>query len=577
MNNETTSLDVGRVLSIVGSRWKIVAAIALVTVSIAYAYVSFLASPVYEASALVTYQAPAKDKNPTAGALPSTGMTREDISTLVANATSPAVIDAAAAKVSIKPQQLRGSVAVGPHGDASVVAFVGKGGTPKEAADRANAWAEAFVADRTAQAKKALDVAVADATAVVKTFPANLKQDDPRLTDRTVAKGNLATAEAARNQWLGALSASNPAQEPDAAIWPKKSLTLAAALLIGIGLGSGVALLTARVDNRLHGDEFDALPAPVLVRVPKSPRAPKGVPLGPASAEPMVADSFAGLGARVMLDRFGDGAHTILVTSARSGEGKSSVAANLASSLALGGRRVVLVDADMRRPTQDQVFPVLQGRPGLSQVLTRGAELEAALTLVSPNLAAISSGPRHSNASMLLASVAFRQLLDRLSQISEVVVIDAPPVLAVNDALAVAPAADQVLLVARVDSSDLGEINEAHGRLTSAASTPQAMVLVGTERPEGYGYDQELRATRSTMPELAPQALAAAQPQQQAATGTSGPEQGLAQRAPVRPDAVTPVPLPGNAVPPPPPPPAFQTPARPGTPLPMPGADGRVA
>jgi hypothetical protein len=150
---------------------------------------------------------------------------------------------------------------------------------------------------------------------------------------------------------------------------------------------------------------------------------------------------------------------------------------------------------------------MLQNRPGLSQVLTRGAELEAALTLVAPNLAAISSGPRHTNASVLLASVAFRQTLDRLSQISEVIVIDAPPVLAVNDALAVAPAANQVLTVARVGTSDLGEVNEAHARLTGAAQTPQAMVLVGTERPQGYGYDQELRSTgRVAMPGPAPQA-----------------------------------------------------------------------
>jgi capsular exopolysaccharide synthesis family protein len=197
----------------------------------------------------------------------------------------------------------------------------------------------------------------------------------------------------------------------------------------------------------------------------------------------------------------------ILVTSARSGEGKSSVAANLSSALALGGRRVVLVDADMRRPTQDVVFPMLQDRPGLSQVLTRGAELESALTLVAPNLAAIASGPRHSNASVLLASVAFRQMLERLAQISEVIVVDAPPVLAVKDALAIAPAADQVLLVARVGASDVAEVNEAHGYIASAARTPQSMVLMGTERPQGYGYDQELRvAPRMAMPGQAPQA-----------------------------------------------------------------------
>jgi hypothetical protein len=207
----------------------------------------------------------------------------------------------------------------------------------------------------------------------------------------------------------------------------------------------------------------------------------------------------------------------------------------------------------MRRPTQDQVFTMLQNRPGLSQVLTRGAELETALTLVAPNLAAIASGPRHANASVLLASVALRQMLDRLAQISEVIVIDAPPVLAVNDALAVAPAANQILLVARQNSSDLNEVSEAHKRLVGAAQTPQSMVLVGTDRPEGYGYDHELRAApRVGMPGTAPQAsmpatTPAARPQQVPAAAAQPPAPAAG--------GVTPVPLPSlpsNGLPSPP-------------------------
>ncbi|MBC7460863.1 MAG: polysaccharide biosynthesis tyrosine autokinase [Thermoleophilia bacterium] len=507
MNDRQTPLDVGRVFGIIAGRWKIVLAMVLIVMGVAYSYVAFLAHPVYETTALVTYQAPSQQANPTGGAMPSSGVTRENIATLVANATSTAVVDAASTELDIKPSELRRSVQVRPFGDASVVAFAARAGEPKVAAARANAWAKAFTADRRVTANVSLKAAVTAAQVTVKGYPTGtLGPEDTRVQARDAAKVVLAEAQADQRQWSNAISVSNSAEAPEAAVWPKKSLTMIASILIGLGLGSGLALVTARVDHRLHGDEYDELPAPVLVRVPNSSRAPKNTPLGPANAEPIVADSFAGLGSRVMLDRHGDGAHVILVTSARSGEGKSSVAANLASSLALGGRRVVLVDADMRRPTQDQVFPMLQGRPGLSQVLTRNAELEAALTLVAPNLAAISSGPRHANASMLLASVAFRQLLDRLALISEVIVVDAPPVLAVNDALAVAPAAQQVLLVARVGISDLGEINEAHARLASAASTPQAMVLVGTERPQGYGYDKEPIATgRVAMPGPAPQ------------------------------------------------------------------------
>ena len=535
--HQRQGVDVSRVLVTIAARWKTVLAITLLAGMAAYGYVTFVAKPVYEASALVTYQTPDRATNPTSGALPSSGVTREDIATLVANATSQEVVAAAATKLGIKPGELRASTRVQAQGEASIVSFIARSGDPKTAADRANAWADAFVADRLGGARRQLDLIVSERQADLTQARRALKRQNPEDLDPTVvnqAQQALSEARAQRTLWVGALNVSNAAQAPEAAVWPKKTLTLFAALVIGLGIGSGVALLTARVDNRLKGDEFDGLPAPVIGRVPNSPRAPKSSPLGPAMAEPIVADSFAALGSRVMLDRFGDGAHTILVTSARSGEGKSSVAANLASALALGGRRVVLVDADMRRPTQDVIFPMLQNRPGLSQVLTRGAELESALTLVAPNLAAIAAGPRHSNASLLLASVALRQMLERLAQISEVIVIDAPPVLAVNDALAVAPAANHVLLVARVGASDIGEVAEAHSRIASSAQTPQSMVLVGTERPEGYGYDQEMRAPpRIGMPSTAPQA----------ASGGVAPSAPPAAR-PSAPAAVSGIPIP---------------------------------
>ncbi len=545
MNEHRQGVDVAKVLGIVGRRWKTVLAITLLAAMSAYGYVTYMAKSVYESTALVAYQAPDRASNPTGGALPSSGITREDVQTLVAVAGGPDVVEAAAASLGIEPQQLRQAVRVQAHGEASIVAFIARSGDADEAAEYANAWASAFVADRVTAAKASLDKIVAERQAELKVAQRNFKRQnpadpDPTLVNQTTQAVNDARAQ--RTLWTGALRVSNEAQAPEFAIWPKKLPTLIAAILIGLGIGSGVALLTARVDNRLRGDDFDALPAPVIARVPNSPRAPKATPLGPAVAEPIVADSFAALGSRVMLDRYGDGAHVILVTSARSGEGKSSVAANLASALALGGRRVVLVDADMRRPTQDVVFPMLQNRPGLSQVLTRGAELEASLTLVAPNLAAVASGPRHSNASVLLASVAFRQMLDRLAQISEVIVIDAPPVLAVKDALAVAPAANQVLLVARVGSSDIAEVSEAHSYIASAAQTPQAIVLVGTERPEGYGYDQELRvAPRIAMPTNAPQAASGGAPAAGAApqggNSVPPPQPGSPQQLPQPPGA----------------------------------------
>ena len=157
MNDNRPALDVGRVLGIVGSRWKTVLAITILAGMVAYGYVTFIAKPVYESTALVTYQAPDRANNPTSGALPSTGITREDIGTLVANASNQEVVDAAAKEAGIEPAQLRQSVRVQALGEAAIVAFIARSGSPEEAAKLANAWANAFVAERQGKALERLD------------------------------------------------------------------------------------------------------------------------------------------------------------------------------------------------------------------------------------------------------------------------------------------------------------------------------------------------------------------------------------------------------------------------------------
>lgn len=100
--SERTGLDVARVLGIIGQRWKTVLSITLLAAMAAYGYVTFVAKEVFEATALVTYQSPDKATNPTSGALPSSGITREDIGTLVANAGSQQVVEAAAREAGVK-------------------------------------------------------------------------------------------------------------------------------------------------------------------------------------------------------------------------------------------------------------------------------------------------------------------------------------------------------------------------------------------------------------------------------------------------------------------------------------------
>jgi capsular exopolysaccharide synthesis family protein len=482
MKHQTS--DLSRALTLIADRWKLVGIVTAVTMVAAFLYVS-TGGKVYEATAFVGYQAPSDTQVELGAAFPNGGLAEKDIQTLVSYAQSAQVVEAAAAQAKITAGELRGSAKVSPSGSGNVVAFRARTGDPKKAATLADSWAGALVDNRVAIARKHIDEQIASTRKSMASLP---KKDDGGARAQFMAK--LDSIEGQRSALLGSMEL-NRAETPLNPVWPSPMFAMFAALLVGLGLGAGVALVAASFDRKLSASMVDALPAPVVVQVPKQERAPKSTPLGPGAAEPLVIDAFAALGARVMLEsQEGEGAHVVLLASARSGEGKSTVASNLASALARSGRRVVLIDADMRRPTQEGIFPVLQGKPGLSHILRGQAQVEEALTLVAPNLAAIGSGPKQMDASVLLASISFRNLLERVSQIADAIIIDAPPVLPVTDSLAIAPAAQQVLLCARLGTSTMQEIEEAHLKLAGSSSTPQSIVLVGSAAPKGYGYGQ---------------------------------------------------------------------------------------
>lgn len=146
----------------------------------------------------------------------------------------------------------------------------------------------------------------------------------------------------------------------------------------------------------------------------------------------------------------------VLVTSAGPGEGKSTTAANLAIALAQGERSVLLVEADLRRPSVHTLFRQ-PSSPGLSSYLV-GDALLAAVLLKSAvaNLSVVVSGPIPPNPAELLASRRMHEFLDTVSERFDIVIIDSTPALAASDACAVAPHVDGVLLV--VDSGRTPEV-----------------------------------------------------------------------------------------------------------------------
>ena len=173
-------------------------------------------------------------------------------------------------------------------------------------------------------------------------------------------------------------------------------------------------------------------------------------------------ESYAKLRMNLMYTLVGKEKHSVLVTSAISGEGKSTVAANLAFSLAMSGKRVLLVDADMRRASQGRIFHYSRKLPGLSDVLVGTCPWKDALIDTDqPGLQILPAGALPPNPSEMLDSPAMRTLFPQMEESFDMVVLDVPPLNIVSDALALAPLVAGGLFMIRQRYSDHREVRKA--------------------------------------------------------------------------------------------------------------------
>jgi capsular exopolysaccharide synthesis family protein len=178
----------------------------------------------------------------------------------------------------------------------------------------------------------------------------------------------------------------------------------------------------------------------------------------------------------------------ILVTSPTEGDGKSTLCANLAISIAQSGKRVLLIDADCRRPRQHRLFQLSNAR-GLVTVITDDAEL---IDVIQPscvaNLSLLPCGPRPNNPGELLSSPRFAQLLEELRPGYDFILVDSPPLLAVNDPAVVAPRVDAVLLTLRLSRTCRPAAERATEMLTALGATVLGVVINGLCGRGHQGY-----------------------------------------------------------------------------------------
>ncbi|WP_369257936.1 polysaccharide biosynthesis tyrosine autokinase [Geodermatophilus amargosae] len=289
-----------------------------------------------------------------------------------------------------------------------------------------------------------------------------------------------------------------PAEVPTRPASPDVLLALLAGLFGGVLAGTGLAWLREALDTRVRDaavvSELTALP--VLGNVPAWP-ARSGRVVVSSAPHSQAAESFRQLRTNLQFLRVAggdgagprDGASVLVVTSALSGEGKSTVSANLASSLAETGARVLLVDADLRRPTVADVLGI-EGGVGLTTVLAGQADLDDVVQeWGAAGLAVLPSGPVPPNPAELLSSPAMRSLLAEMRARYDHVVVDTAPVLPVADASVLSRIVDGLVVVANVRRVRRRQLSQGLGDLAQVSAPVLGVVLNQVRRDdESYSY-----------------------------------------------------------------------------------------
>jgi capsular exopolysaccharide synthesis family protein len=307
-----------------------------------------------------------------------------------------------------------------------------------------------------------------------------------RLTDRI---RELETSVAGRK--LIQIDEVDPPQVSEFPTWPQTNRILAVAIVAGVLLGAGLALLRDRLDGRLRSVEEiqTIIGLPILGVVPAMSGRRTAVAramtvhLDPRST---VAESYRTIRTAVYFGANGTACKTLLITSPEPGDGKTTSASNLAIAIAQTGRSVLLLDADFRKPTQHKNLDI-KDAVGLSSVLAGREPLERAIQRTGvEGLDILPCGPIPANPSEILNSREFGELIDALASRYDHIIFDSPPVNAVTDARILAAVCDATILVLRADKSTRKAGEHARNALLSVGARLLGAIVNDAPRRKGY-------------------------------------------------------------------------------------------
>jgi succinoglycan biosynthesis transport protein ExoP len=523
-------------------KWTIpVVAMTLIGAVIAF-FVSKSLTPIYEAKGDVLVVAgPGQNAagvvNLSAAEAASTAATL-----LTAPPLLQKVIDAL--NLGVSTDALARQVTASPQINTELVDVTVRDPSAQRAAQIANAIMNTYVSDVTQANAARIGQAGSALQAQIKDVETTLSQEEKTVAtaqhanqDTTALRAsvdantallsqltqNYSSFQATQAQNLETVSVAVAAAAPLSPASPKISLNTALGALAGLLLGLGLAALLEFLDQGLHTAEdvrerlglpcLGVVPYYVVQRAKTSEDAPKLTPKQQRHMD-AAAEAYRRLRTNLLFAAADTDLSSVVFTSARAGEGKTRTAANLAVAIANSDTRVVLIDADMRRPSQHRLFdkPIQEGVSELILATTaeRVPSLNGTHATQYDNLVLITSGTIPPNPSELLASKRASRLFHSLAATYDMLVIDTPPVEVVTDALSVAAECSATVVVIEAGKTNAGQANAVIASLRNVGANVIGVVLnKARERDSGQYYYQYGYADKVPNPsaELAPGTL----------------------------------------------------------------------
>lgn len=283
------------------------------------------------------------------------------------------------------------------------------------------------------------------------------------------------------------------AAPPITPVRPNKLNIVVIAFLVSAIVGIGLALLRDMLDNTLKSPEdvVERLGTPLLGVLPdiKVPRGHTGPYLGYLEdTKSAFAESIRSVRTALMLTGLENPHKVTVVTSTNPGEGKSTVAINLAAALAQM-EKVLLIDADLRRPSVATAFELPSGTPGLSSILALNENAEDCIRAIGAGFDVLTAGILPPNPQEMLSTPQFRKLVKLLSAQYDRIVIDSAPINAVSDSLILATLADSLVYVARAEETPLKLVlkNINQIKLSNLPLTGVVLNRLDTRKQRAYG------------------------------------------------------------------------------------------